>query len=262
ISAGVYVLDRQLIAAVPEARKVSLERDCFPHWLGKGLDGFRGGTRFLDIGTPESFGQAQVFFAASREIAANGATRPYVLLDRDGTINVERDYLSHPDQLELLPGAIAGMKKLRAMGLGIAILSNQSGVGRGYFDLAQLERVHNRLRAMLGDADLAVDGIYHCPHLPEAACGCRKPETGMVARAAADLGFDPRRSFVVGDKRCDIDLGTRMGATTLLVRTGYGRQSAADGVRADSIVQDLDEAAEVIAAALQRKSNVQTASRN
>ena len=247
MNAGVYVLSHRMIESVPAGLPVSLERDCFPHWVGKGLRGYRGGKRFLDIGIPESFQEAQVFFAPAGGFPHRRQRRPYVLLDRDGTINVERHYLSHPDQLELLPGATDGLGKLRELGFGLAIISNQSALGRGYFDSGQLERVHDRLRAMLGAANIAVDGIYHCPHVPEADCDCRKPKTGLVDRAARDLGFDSHDCFVIGDKLCDIELGTRIGAITFLVRTGYGARSEADGVKADYIVDDVIAAADVIA---------------
>ena len=245
INAGVYVLDRQFVAAIPPGTQVSLERDCFPHSVGKGLFAHQATGRFVDIGTVESFAEAQHFLDA-HEFSRYRRSRPYALLDRDGTINVERDYLSNPDQLELLPGATEGMTKLRALGMGIAVVSNQSGVERGYFDTAQLERIHERLRALLGDADLAVDGIYFCPHTPETGCTCRKPEAGMILQAAADLGFDPQHCFVVGDKRCDIEMGRQLGTTTLLVRTGYGIQSLRDGVQADYTVDDLSDAASCI----------------
>ncbi len=134
------------------------------------------------------------------------------------------------------------------MGFGLAIISNQSALGRGYFDSGQLERIHDRLRAMLGAADVAVDGIYYCPHVPEADCDCRKPKTGMVERAASDLGFDPQDSFVIGDKLCDVELGMRINATTFLVRTGYGATSEAAGVKAEYTVDDIAAAADLIAA--------------
>jgi len=108
---------------------------------------------------------------------------------------------------------------------------------------------------LLGAEDVAVDGIYYCPHVPEAHCDCRKPQTGMVDRAVSDLGFDPRHSFVIGDKFCDIELGARMGATTFLVRTGYGTQSEAEGVIADHCVDDLAAAADCVATLLAGRSS-------
>jgi D-glycero-D-manno-heptose 1,7-bisphosphate phosphatase len=174
--------------------------------------------------------------------------RRFVLLDRDGTVNVERHYLSAPEQVELLPNAARGLAEMARLGLGLAIVTNQSGLGRGYFDAARLGQIHDRLRQLLREAaGVELDGIFYCPHLPEDDCDCRKPRPGLIERAAGELRFVPSRAFVIGDKACDIDLGRAVGATTLLVRTGYGAQAAADAtVEADYVVDDLCEAAEAI----------------
>lgn len=176
-------------------------------------------------------------------------TRPFVLLDRDGTLNVERNYLSDPDQLELIPGAAAALKRLRELGYGLAVVTNQSGVGRGYFTYDAVERVHDRLRALLAEQGASVDGIYICPHAPDQACDCRKPSPGMARQAQADFGFDPAESIVIGDKKADIDLGRAIGAATILVRTGWGMDAEkAGGVEADAIVDDLPAAVKWIEA--------------
>lgn len=171
--------------------------------------------------------------------------RRFVLIDRDGTINVERHYLSDPDQLELIPGTAAAIRRLNAAGLGVAVVTNQSGVARGYFGLDQVARVHDRMVAMLAAEGAAIDGIYLCPHGPDADCTCRKPLPGMIEQAAAEHGFDPARAFMVGDKEVDIGLGRAVGATTFLVRTGYGRDYEA-ATKADHVVDDLAAAAAMI----------------
>lgn len=170
--------------------------------------------------------------------------RRFVLLDRDGTLNVERHYLADPDQLELLPGVVAGLRHLRAVGLGLLVLTNQSGVGRGYFDRAAVDRVHDRLREMLAVAGVPLDGIYVCPHGPDDGCACRKPAVGLAVAAAAEHGFDPAECFVVGDKAADVRLGRNLGATAVLVRTGYGEATLRDeAVSADYVAADLLDAA-------------------
>jgi D-glycero-D-manno-heptose 1,7-bisphosphate phosphatase len=170
-----------------------------------------------------------------------------VVLDRDGTINVERHYLSDPAGVELLPGAAAGIRHLRALGLPVVVVTNQSGVGRGMFTGEAVEAVHRRLRELLVAAGAEPDGIYVCPHHPGDGCACRKPGTGLLEQAARDHGVSLDRAFVVGDKECDIDAGRRAGATTLLVRTGYGEQTLQQAaVRPDHVVSDLEEAAAVI----------------
>ena len=176
---------------------------------------------------------------------------PVVVLDRDGTLNVEVHYLSHPDQVELLPGVVEGLRALRSAGCRLVVVTNQSAIGRGLFDEARLASIHDRLRALLGAHGVTLDGIYHCPHRPDEGCACRKPGPLMIERAVADLGFDPAQAFVVGDKPCDIDLGRGVGATTLLVRTGYGAgHEAAGDAAADFVVDDLLGAARVIIGAL------------
>lgn len=172
----------------------------------------------------------------------------FVLLDRDGTINVERHYLSDPDEVELLPNAARGLAELAKLGLGLAVVTNQSGLARGYFDATRLEQIHERLRRLLREAaGVELDGIFCCPHLPEEDCPCRKPRAGLIEQAAREFGFLPSEAFVIGDKACDVDLGRVIDATTILVRTGYGARHEAEGIaQADYVVDDLQEAARVI----------------
>lgn len=173
--------------------------------------------------------------------------RRFVVLDRDGTINVEREYLSHPDQLELLPGAVHGLRHLVKLGMGLIIITNQSGVGRGYFDLARLDLIHQRMCELLAAEDIKLDGIYFCPHHPSAGCSCRKPQPELLEKAANEHHFKSSEAFVIGDKVIDIELGQKVGATTLLVRTGYGAQVETQmGAIWDHAVDDLANAAVVI----------------
>jgi len=173
--------------------------------------------------------------------------RRFVALDRDGTVIVERHYLSNPEQVELLSGAGAGLKRLRELGLGLVLLTNQSAISRGMFDHDRLGLIHERLAELLAAHGVRFDGIYYCPHRPDENCACRKPEPEMLRRAADELKFDPTLSFVIGDKPCDIDLGRASGATTVLVRTGYGAEvERTQAAVPDYIVNDLSEAALLI----------------
>ncbi len=187
------------------------------------------------------------------------ASRRYVLLDRDGTVIVERSYLSDPDQVALIPGAVEGLRTLSRMGLGLLIVTNQSGIGRGYFDEARLAEIHQRMCEMLADRGVALDGIYVCPHTPEDGCACRKPETGLITKAAAQHGFEPAEAFVVGDKASDVALGQRVGACTFLVRTGYGAQhEATERARPDYVVDDFLEATRIIGRLVRNSSAADT----
>jgi D-glycero-D-manno-heptose 1,7-bisphosphate phosphatase len=171
----------------------------------------------------------------------------FVLLDRDGTIIHERNYLGDPDKVELLPNAARGLRRMREAGFGLLVLTNQSGIGRGYFSEADMHAVHDRLQDLLRAEGVQLDGFLFCPHRPDQACGCRKPRPGLGEQAAARFGMVPEHSFMVGDKACDIALGKALGTGTILVRTGYGAQEESDTTcRPDAVVDDLVQAADHI----------------
>lgn len=173
--------------------------------------------------------------------------KKYVLLDRDGTIIVNKHYQSDPDITELLPHAREGLELLRAAGFGLVLVTNQSGIGRGYFTRTELAAVNRRMIMELGGGDDFFEGIYYCPHLEEDDCLCRKPRPGMLELAAFDLGFSLQESYIVGDRESDIIAGEMVRATTLLVRTGSGREAEEKGLAAPTcVVDDLLGAAEWI----------------
>lgn len=174
------------------------------------------------------------------------APRRFVLIDRDGTLNVEKHYLSDPDQLELIPGTGRALRQLREQGFGLAVITNQSGIARGYFDMERLGEIHTRLRELLAAEGVTLDGVYLCPHGPDDDCACRKPLPGMIQQAMAEHGFDPTQAIVIGDKEVDVELGQAVGAATFLVRTGHGRKAEAAGSKADHVVDDLAAAVAVV----------------
>ncbi|MGO8990634.1 MAG: HAD-IIIA family hydrolase [bacterium] len=179
--------------------------------------------------------------------------RRFAVLDRDGTIIFERHYLSDPSEVQLLPGSAAGLRSMRELGLGVVVITNQSAIGRGMINKAQLDLIHKRFSELLEQEGVFLDGIYFCPHLPEEGCGCRKPAPALLRSAAQELNFDPSESFVIGDKVCDIELGRRVGATTILVRTGYGEQFEKGEIpQPDFAVNDLKEAAKVMRAIVEK----------
>ncbi|WP_174296824.1 D-glycero-alpha-D-manno-heptose-1,7-bisphosphate 7-phosphatase [Sphingomonas bacterium] len=175
---------------------------------------------------------------------------PVVFLDRDGTIIVERDYLSDPAGVALEVGAARGLRALSAAGFRLVVLTNQSGIARGYFDLAAAEAVNRRVADLLAGRGVAIDGWYVCPHAPSDGCGCRKPRPGLAHRAAAELGLALAGSWVVGDKRSDVELADAIGASGILVASGHGAQHVA-WARAHGrpVVRDLAEAADLIGSA-------------
>jgi len=250
INAGIYLLSRRLISSIPSDVAVSLEHEVFPAWVGRGLRAYRVHADFLDIGTPDSYAAAPSFFRdrPPSTRTAQATSGRLVLLDRDGTINVEKEYLSDPEGVELLGNAAEGIRRLRDSGLKVVVVTNQSGIARGYFDEVTLKSIHERLLSLLEAEGARLDGIYVCRHHPDERCPCRKPETGLLQQAAEEFRADLSQAFVIGDKAADIECGRRVGATTLLVRTGYGEEVAAQGgAGADCVVADLGEAADVIA---------------
>ncbi|MDH4164028.1 MAG: HAD family hydrolase [Nitrospirota bacterium] len=183
-----------------------------------------------------------------------------VFLDRDGTVNEEVGYLSDLRQLKLLPGAAAAIKRLNDAGFKVVLVTNQSGVARGYFPETFVHKTHELLTQMLSEEGAKLDGIYYCPHHPRSGsshytreCDCRKPATGLLDQASRDLSIDLRTSFMVGDKWSDVELGQRAGCRSILVRSGFSHDDPGN-VRPsrmkdpDFIAHDLAEAADWVLA--------------
>lgn len=162
--------------------------------------------------------------------------KPCIFFDRDGTLIEERHYLSDPAQVALIPGAAEAVRLAREAGFLAVVLTNQSGVGRGYFPAEAVEAVHRRMEELLAEEGAKLDGIYLCPHAPEDDCPCRKPRTGLVEQAARDLEIDLRRSWMIGDKAADIELAANAGMRAVLVMTGYGASSAPQAAGAASFI--------------------------
>jgi histidinol-phosphate phosphatase family protein len=168
-------------------------------------------------------------------------------LDRDGTIIVDRGYLSDPSQVELLPRAAEGLRLLQKSGYLLVVISNQSGVGRGFFTLEDLEKVDLRMRALLAEEGVRLDGVYYCEHREDEGCPCRKPGTALARKAARELGIDLGSSVVIGDKTSDLMMGKSLGCATILVETGMGGGDENFRVEPDWRAKNLLEAAGIIA---------------
>jgi D-glycero-D-manno-heptose 1,7-bisphosphate phosphatase len=156
--------------------------------------------------------------------------RPAVFLDRDGTINEQMGYINHLTRFRMFPDAADAILRLNEADIPVVVVTNQSGLARGYFPESLLEDVHLKMKKDLSRAGAHVDGIYICPHHPEAKeekfrinCNCRKPKTGLFQQAAKELQLDLSRSYVVGDRWSDLKAAARCKAKGVLVLTGYGR---------------------------------------
>lgn len=152
--------------------------------------------------------------------------RAAIFLDRDGTIIVDKHYLSDPAGVVLEQGAVAGLKALAKIG-PLVVVSNQSGIARGRFTAQDAIAVNHRVAELLAEEGIDILGWYFCPHGADDGCACRKPRPGMIDQACRDHGLDPTRSFVVGDKASDLELATAVGATGILVETGEGADHVA-----------------------------------
>lgn len=174
----------------------------------------------------------------------------FVILDRDGTIILDKDHLTKVSDVELIPNVGKAIKELKDLGLGVIIITNQTVVGNKHISLEGLELIHKKMLDLLSDEGASIDGIYFCPHKIEDNCLCRKPNIELVEKARDKHNFDPKLCFVVGDNRGDIELGKNIGATTILVRTGYGRQIEKEKISPDYVVDNLEAASFIIKNAL------------
>ncbi len=171
----------------------------------------------------------------------------FVILDRDGTIILDKDHLTDPEEVELIANAAIAIKKLNDLGLGVILVTNQTVVGNGNISLKDLKLIHKKILDLLSAAGATLDGIYFCPHKTEDNCSCRKPKLGLIQQALEEYVFDPKTAFVIGDNAKDIELGQKIRATTILVKTGYGTKVVEGNlVTPDYIVNDLYSAVSII----------------
>jgi len=170
--------------------------------------------------------------------------RPTVFLDRDGTFLDDPGYLGDPEGIRFLPGAVEAMRELIEGGFRLIVVTNQSGIGRGYFSEEQALAVNLKMTRMLSDEGVRLEGIYFCAHHPDARCQCRKPGTMMVERAMSDFGIETGTSWVVGDVDKDVQLGLKTGLRPILVETG--KEEKGEIPQGVTVVPDLKAAIGVI----------------
>lgn len=182
---------------------------------------------------------------------------PAVFLDRDGTINVEKNYVHRFEDFEFIEGSIEAIRMLRDSGFKVVVVTNQSGIGRGYYTSNDVQLLHDRIQRELRKEGTMIDAFFFCPHHPDAPiaeyrldCECRKPKPGMVFQAEKKLDLDLKRSYIVGDSAADMEMGKQTGLYSILVRTGHGAESLetlkGHGIRPDEVVENLFLAARQI----------------
>lgn len=261
VNAGLYILDKEALAGLeglPE--KPDFGKHVFARMLesGRTLFGYRSPEYIKDAGTPERLNKTGRDLRSGRVAALSLRTpSPAVFLDRDGVVNEERSYISDPDEVVLIEGAAEGLKRLNGSRFRSVIITNQPVVARGEASEAQLQRVHNRLDTLLGACGAYVDALYFCPHHPDKgfegerpelkfACGCRKPERGLIDRAAEDFNIDIASSWYIGDMTTDIELARRCGMRSVLVETGFAGRDGKFDAAATHVAPSLREAVALI----------------
>lgn len=161
-----------------------------------------------------------------------------VFFDRDGTLNPDPGYIGRPEDFELHPGAGAALSRLNRAGARLILVTNQSGIARGKFTVADLEAIHDKLRDLLALHGARVDAIYHCPHHPDEGCTCRKPAIGMAERAISEFALNRSRMYLVGDQAGDVEMAKRLGARSVFVTTGHGSRETLAALSARRLEPD------------------------
>ncbi len=259
-NAAVYVLGPKLLEVIPPDRPTDCARNIFPEALRRGLylQAYRTAEYIKDAGTPERYPEVENDCNAGKiQWMHRRNPRPSVFLDRDGVLVREVGHLHKPEQLELLPGAAAGLKKLNRAGFITVLVTNQPVLARGMCTEAELRVIHNKLETLLGREGARLDAIYYCPHHPDHGfpgeipelkipCHCRKPDTGMIEEAQKEFNLDLKTSWLIGDTTVDIETARRAAIKSILLKTGHGGKDARHNVKPILICRDLLDAAETI----------------
>ncbi len=229
-NAGIAILSPALLARCAVSGCADLDRDVLRPNVSSGrIFAYRSFEYVKDMGTPARL--AEVERDLARDLPRKrqkSRPHPAVFLDRDGTLNVHKGYISRPEDLELLPGVAEAVRRINQSGLLAVLVTNQPVVARGACTIAQLERIHCRLEALLGEGGAFLDAIYYCPHHPDKGfagenplyktdCACRKPKPGMLLRAAAELDIDLPQAYMVGDTMTDVQTAWNAGCRPVLL---------------------------------------------
>ncbi len=261
VNAALYILNKKALQPwVDQAVPLDFAKDLFPRMLqnGQKLAAYNSPEYIKDCGTPQRLDKVCADFASGRiERASLNHQQRAVFLDRDGTINHDRGYITRPEDFEMIAGVEAAVRRLNHSDYRAVVVTNQPIIARGDCSVEELHTIHNKMETLLGKGHAYLDRIYYCPHYPQAgfsgeiaalkiACDCRKPKTGMVTAAQKDLNIDPTQSWVVGDSTVDLRMGTDVGATTILVETGHAGRDGKTIASPNFIMPDLPAAVDFI----------------
>lgn len=267
VNAGLYVMDKSALdkysgikAAKPESQIIDFGKDVFPALVAAGemMLGYNSPEFIKDIGTPERYDRISGQYAAGIvQRSSLASPQRAVFLDRDGTIIPDKDCLRKAEDLELLPGVAEAIHQLNLNGWRTVVVTNQPVIAKGFCDESELQNIHNKLESLLGLGHAFLDRIYYCPHHPAKGfpgerpalkidCDCRKPKTGMIKRAVAELNIDLAQSWFIGDTTVDIQTAKNAGVRSILLETGYGGNDKRHDVTPDLKAKNLMTAVKMI----------------
>jgi D,D-heptose 1,7-bisphosphate phosphatase len=245
VNAGVYILSPLVLRMLEKGIKADFGRDIFPSvYKNIRMYGYHTTEYLKDMGTPIRLEKVRSDVITGKAARSNYQNRQSaVFLDRDGVLNVERNFISRPEDLQLYDYTAPSIKKLNQAGLLTVVVTNQSAVARNLCTEEEVKNIHRKMESELGEQGAWLDAIYYCPHHPDKGfpeenpkykidCDCRKPRTGMFRKAIDKFNIDPRSSYMIGDSERDIKAGVNTGCVTIGVRTGYG-------IRKTSVIPDF-----------------------
>jgi D,D-heptose 1,7-bisphosphate phosphatase len=257
VSAGVYVFSKEITKYIEKGKKADFGRQIFPVIYDKiRMYGYNTAEYLKDMGTPERYEEVNNDWASGK--ISNGSyehKKIAFFLDRDGVLNIEKNFIHRPEELEIYDFTPDAIKRINQAGCLSVVVTNQSAVARNLCTIAELETIHKKLETELGNKGAWLDAIYYCPHHPDKGypeenpefkidCECRKPKTGMFLKAVNDFNIDLSKSWMIGDSERDIVAGKNTGCTTVGVRTGYGIKKTT--VMPDYFFENLKEAVDFI----------------